>query len=141
MHTFFLGETKPFINGILDFCYIHNTGAAWGAFSGNRTFLIILTAVIMIACVIFLIKFSKNNKLLFWAILLVLSGGLGNMYDRIFRNGNVIDFLHFEFWPTFPIFNIADCAIVIGAGLLILYFILDTVKEFKIKRDNKNAEL
>ena len=63
------------------------------------------------------------------------------MYDRIFRNGNVIDFLHFDFWPTFPIFNIADCAIVIGAGLLILYFILDTVKEFKIKRDNKNAEL
>ena len=61
------------------------------------------------------------------------------MYDRIFRGGEVIDFLHFEFWPTFPVFNIADCAIVIGAGLLILYFILDTIKEFKEKRQ-KNGE-
>ena len=137
--TFFYGETKPFINGLLDFNYIRNKGAAWGAFSGNRAFLIVLTLVVMAICVFCLIKFGKNNKLFFWAITLVLSGGIGNMYDRIFRGGEVIDFLHFEFWPTFPVFNIADCAIVIGAGLLILYFILDTIKEFKEKRQ-KNGE-
>lgn len=137
--TFIYGETKPFINGLLDFNYIHNKGAAWGAFSGNRAFLIALTLAIMIICIFCLIKLGKNSKLFFWAITLVLSGGIGNMYDRIFRGGEVIDFLHFEFWPTFPVFNIADCAIVIGAGLLILYFILDTVKEFKEKRQ-KNGE-
>ncbi len=137
--TFVYGETKPFINGLLDFNYIHNTGAAWGIFSGNRAFLIVLTFVIMAICIFCLIKFAKKSKLFFWAVTLVLSGGIGNMYDRIFRGGEVIDFLHFEFWPTFPVFNVADCAVVIGAGLLILYFILDTVKEFKEKRQ-KNGE-
>ncbi len=137
--TFTYSEKRPFISGLLDFNYIHNTGAAWGVFAGNRFFLIILTFVIMAICVFCLIKFAKKSKLFFWAIALVLSGGIGNMYDRIFRGGEVIDFLHFEFWPTFPVFNIADCAVVAGAGLLILYFILDTVKEFKEKRQ-KNGK-
>lgn len=132
--NFELFETRPFINGLINLDYIHNQGAAWGIFSGNTVFLIIFTFVVMALCVFFLIKFANKSKLFFWAVSLVLSGGMGNMYDRIFRNGEVIDFLHFEFWPTFPIFNVADCAVVVGTGLLILYFVLDTVKEFKEKR-------
>ena len=64
------------------------------------------------------------------------------MIDRIFRDGNVVDFLHFAFMPEFPVFNIADCAIVIGAGLLLLYYVLGTIKETRIKRaaDNQKAE-
>ena len=62
------------------------------------------------------------------------------MLDRVFRQGNVVDFLHFEFFPSFPVFNIADCAIVVGAGLLILYFIIDAVQEEKQKRENKPSE-
>jgi lipoprotein signal peptidase len=50
------------------------------------------------------------------------------MYDRIFNGGRVIDSIQFDFWQSFPIFNIADCAIVIGCAVLILYFILDAVK-------------
>jgi signal peptidase II len=79
-------------------------------------------------CFAMLLKHGLKNKLLFWAITLVLSGGIGNMIDRIFNGGVVIDFLHFEF-IDFPVFNIADCAIVLGGGLLILYFIVDFVKE------------
>ena len=71
---------------------------------------------------------------MFWAIILVLCGGVGNLIDRIFRGGNVIDFLHFEFWPAFPVFNVADCAIVVGAGLLMLYFFIGLIKEEKQKR-------
>ena len=77
---------------------------------------------------------------MFWAIVLVLSGGVGNMIDRIFRDGNVIDFLHFEFWPTFPVFNVADCAIVVGAGLLILYFFKGIVDEEKKKRSTATVK-
>ena len=62
------------------------------------------------------------------------------MIDRIFRGGNVVDFLHFEFFPSFPVFNVADCAVVVGAGLLILYFILDTIKEEKQKKALKLSE-
>ena len=51
------------------------------------------------------------------------------MIDRIFNDGKVVDFLHFEFFPKFPVFNIADCGVVVGACLLILYFVLDFIKE------------
>ncbi len=133
--NFSLYQTKPFLNGLIDLVYIHNRGAAWGMMQGKTWFLIGITSLMLIVCAFVLIKYGKN-KLLFWSVSLVLSGGIGNMIDRIFRNGNVVDFLHFEFWPTFPVFNIADCAVVIGAGLLILYFIIDMVKE---KKNNENS--
>lgn len=126
--NFVLGESADFLNGFIDLIYIHNRGAAWGIMQGKTWLLIAITFIMLLVCVVFLIK-SGKNKLLLWAITLVLSGGIGNMIDRIFRGGNVVDFLHFEFWPTFPIFNVADCAVVLGAGLLILYFIIDTFKE------------
>ncbi len=139
--NFTLGQTAPFINGLIDIVYIHNRGAAWGIFGGKTFFLILLTAVVMVLCILFLIKNAKNSKLMFWAVILIISGGLGNMYDRIFRDGNVVDFLHFEFWPNFPVFNIADCAVVIGGGLLILYFILDTFNDYKLKKQEKDADI
>lgn len=133
--NFLLGESKEFLNGFIDLVYIHNRGGAWGIMQGKTWILLAVTFVMLVVCVLILIKLGKN-KLLFWAVSLVLSGGIGNMIDRIFNDGNVVDFLHFEFWPTFPVFNIADCAVVLGAGLLILYFIIDTVKE---KQKNEQA--
>ena len=126
--NFVLGESADFLNGFIDLIYIHNRGAAWGIMQGKTWLLIAITFIMLLACIVFLIK-SGKNKLLLWAITLILSGGIGNMIDRIFRDGNVVDFLHFEFWPTFPIFNVADCAVVLGAGILILYFIIDMFKE------------
>lgn len=133
--NFALGESAEFLNGFIDLVYIHNRGGAWGILQGKTWLLVAITFVMLVVCIWFLIKAGRKNKLFFWAIMLVLSGGIGNMIDRIFRNGNVVDFLHFEFWPTFPIFNVADCAVVIGAGLLLLYFIIDTFKE-KSKNEN-----
>ncbi len=140
MNNFALGEGTDFINGLIDIVYIHNRGAAWGMLSGKTWILLGVTIAIMAVCVYLLIKIGFKNKLLFWAIVLVVSGGIGNIIDRIFRGGNVIDFLHFEFWPQFPVFNVADCAIVIGAGLLFLYFTIETVKEIKDKKQVENAE-
>ena len=132
---FALGESREFLNGFIDLVYIHNRGGAWGIMYGKTLVLVIITAIMLFVCTFVLIK-MRENKLLFWAVSLVLSGGIGNMIDRIFRDGNVVDFLHFEFFPTFPVFNVADCAVVIGAGLLILYFIIDMVKE---KKKNENS--
>lgn len=127
-----LGQTIGFIDGLLDFTYIHNDGGAWGMLGGNRWLLLALTAVMMIVILVLLIKNGKKSKLFFWAGILIISGGLGNMIDRIFRGGEVIDFLHATF-INFPIFNVADCAVVIGAGLLILYFVIDMIKDFREK--------
>lgn len=133
--NFALGEGTDFIKGLIDIQYIHNQGAAWGIFSGKTWLLIGFTVIVMGVCAVLLIKTCNGNKLMLASMTLVLSGGVGNLIDRVFRDGNVVDFLHFEFWPTFPIFNVADCAIVVGAGFLILYFIMETVKEIKEKKE------
>lgn len=138
--NFVLGESREFINGFINLTYIHNRGGAWGMLYGHTYILIPLTIVIMAVCVFLYIKYGNKSRLLLWAITLVLSGGIGNMIDRVFHGGNVVDFLHFEFFPSFPIFNVADCAIVVGAGLLILYFILDAIKEEKQKRAENLSE-
>ena len=122
--NFALAETKPAIDGLFDFTYIHNKGGAWGMLDGHTWLLLALTVFAMLICLAMLIKSGKNNKLLFWSITLILSGGLGNMIDRIFRDGNVVDFIRLQF-IDFPIFNVADCAVVIGAILLMIHFFLD----------------
>lgn len=138
--NFVLGESREFINGFINLTYIHNRGGAWGLLYGHTLILVPITLVIMALCVVLYVKYGKKSRLLLWAISLVLSGGIGNMIDRVFHGGNVVDFLHFEFFPSFPIFNVADCAIVVGAGLLILYFILDAIKEEKQKRAENLSE-
>ena len=135
--NFVLAESKPFINGLIDFTYVNNKGGAWGLMEGHTWILLSLTSFIMIICVALLIKEGSKNKLLFFSVCLILSGGIGNMIDRIFRQGNVVDFIHLHFMPTFPVFNIADCAVCIGAGLLFVYFILDMVKDYKLRRNNE----
>lgn len=133
--NFVLGETRAFIKGFIELSYIHNTGAAWGMLSGKRYILIAVTLAVMAVCIALFVKYAKGSRLMLWALTLVLSGGAGNMIDRVFRDGKVVDFLHFEFFPSFPVFNIADCAIVVGAVLLALYFIIDITVEKKRKTD------
>ncbi len=131
---FEMAKSYKFLPGLIDITYIHNDGGAWGMLGGYTWLLLSVTIVVMLVCIALLLKYGAKDKLMFWAIVLVLSGGVGNMIDRIFRGGKVIDFLHFEFWPTFPVFNIADCAIVVGAGLLMLYFFKGIIDEEKQKR-------
>ncbi len=130
-----LNSSSEFLPGFMNFWYIHNQGGAWGFLEGYTWILLSLTILIMIICVAMLLKFGIRNKLMFWSITLILSGGTGNMIDRVFRGGKVIDFLHFEF-IDFPVFNVADCAIVVGAILLVLYFVVDMYKESK--EENRN---
>lgn len=132
--NFEIGGTAEFLKGFIDIIYINNKGGAWGILNGYTWALLSITAIVMVICFTLLLKLGRKNKILFWAITLVLFGGIGNMIDRIFRDGNVVDFLHFEFWPTFPIFNVADCAVVVGAGLLIFYFVYDSIKDAKEKK-------
>ena len=129
-----LGESSDFINGFINIIYINNKGGAWGILDGHTWTLLAVTAILMIVCFTLLLKLGKRNKFVFWSISFILFGGLGNMIDRVFRDGNVIDFLHFEFLPEFPIFNVADCAVVLGAGMLLVYFIYDSIMESKQKK-------
>lgn len=122
------------IPGIINFNRIPpNSGAAFGIFQGQTWFLITITCLIMVVCVCMLVRKTFDSKMMFWALCLVLSGGVGNLIDRVFRGGNVVDFLEFAFFD-FPVFNIADCAVCIGAGLIVFYFVLDLIKDTKMKK-------
>ena len=127
-----LGESIDIIPGVLRFTYIHNEGAAFGSLDNARWVFMILSSIAIVAILVFLFWKKPQNKLLLSAIILVAGGGIGNMIDRIFL-GYVVDFIDFCAFPKIWmwIFNVADACVCIGAGLLILWLILDMIREQK----------
>ncbi len=106
-----------------NFTLLHNTGAAFSFLAGAGGWQRWFFAVLAIGVSIVLIRWLftlRNDRWLAISIALVLGGAIGNVYDRI-TLGYVVDFLHF-YWGDyhFPAFNIADTAISIGAGMMIL---------------------
>ena len=130
-----LGESIPFLPGFVELLTVHNYGAAWSSFSGQRWFLIILTAIIMAAVIFALVRIVRH-PLGIAAGCLILSGGVGNIIDRL-RFGYVVDMFHFEFWPSYPVFNVADMCVVCGAILGAVYYLW--IYEKYDKKDQKNG--
>ncbi|MEG1125552.1 MAG: signal peptidase II [Oscillospiraceae bacterium] len=126
--------TLPFIPGIMDLNYILNDGMAFSMFSGNKFLLIGVTSVALIALALYLIIKKPSDKLEFISLVLILSGGIGNLIDRIL-NGYVVDFFNFTF-VNFAVFNVADCFVTCGAVLLVITFIMQELKERKTKAAN-----
>ena len=138
---FAVGETLPVIEGVFHITYVQNRGAAFGIFQDQPWIFLSITAVILLVCVSLLIKKTFKSRIMHWALFLVLAGGVGNMIDRLFRTDSfgrhyVVDFLDARF-IDFPVFNIADICVVVGAGLIILYFVIDTIKDVKRHRRAK----
>jgi len=111
-----------------------NRGAAFGILQEQRLFFIIITVAIVIGILWYAhIMRNKGSKSLLIGLALVLGGALGNFIDRV-NHGEVVDFFKFNFGSyTFPIFNVADSAIVVGVGLIILDTLLDMRREQKGK--------
>ncbi len=108
------------VGELLSFTLVRNPGAAF-SFGGGYTFIFSLVAI---AIAVFVVYKARQLHSIAWAIALggVLGGAVGNLTDRIFRdpgalNGAVVDFIAF---PNFPVFNVADMAVVGSAGLIIL---------------------
>lgn len=124
-----LYETIEIIDGVFSLTYIRNKGMAWGMLQNQRWLFIAATVVIVAFIIILAIKYGKVHPTLNLGMSLTLSGAIGNLIDRIFYPEGVIDFFHAEF-IDFPIFNIADIAVCIGAGLIMIYIIFfDKKKE------------
>jgi signal peptidase II len=117
--NFKIGESIPVIKDVFHITYHLNSGAAFSILQNKRMLLIIISCAVVSGLVAYLAVKKPENKLLLCALTLVLSGASGNLAGRIYR-GVVVDFFDFRL-INFPIFNIADCLVVIGAGLLILY--------------------
>ena len=105
------------IDNVLSLFYHQNFGAAFGILQNQRIFLVLVTTIVIIAAFYLISKETIKGKLELLSVTLILGGGIGNLLDRIFR-GFVVDYIYFE--PiNFPIFNFADCCVVIGTALLV----------------------
>ncbi len=112
------------IDGIVSFVYHPNQDGAFGMFPGMRWLLIGVTSLMLIALLVVLVSGRfRDHRMAMIGGVLVVAGGIGNLIDRIFREGGaVVDFIHTDF-VRFPTFNVADCFVVIGAILLFVYFV------------------
>jgi signal peptidase II len=133
-----VGETIPVIKDIFHFTYIRNEGAAFGMLSEHRWVFMIISSVAIVAMCIYLFKFCKERMLTRIGIALVIGGGIGNMIDRIFL-GYVVDMIDCRF-IDFYVFNVADSCVCVGAGIVFLGVLLDTIKEIKESKAKKLAE-
>ncbi len=121
--------TMPLIPGIIQLQFILNDGMAFSLLSGSRWLLVSVTGVALLALLIYLLFKRPNCRLEYFAWLLILSGGIGNLIDRIF-SGYVVDFFSLQFME-FAVFNVADCYVTVGAALLIVWLIIGEVKAHK----------
>ena len=118
-----VGETHSLVPGVLYLHRVENSGAAFGLLPGAGSF--IALGAVAAAVLIVLVVHRLEGRLEAVAMGLVLGGALGNLIDRFFRgpgllDGKVVDFLRFDFWRSFPAFNVADSGITVGACLAIL---------------------
>jgi len=125
--TFDLNSQGQYVALGFYFTYVQNTGAAFGILQNGTLILGILSAIVSTVIFIFLLTAGRRiDALQRTALTLILAGALGNMIDR-FRLGYVIDFIHFNIPSfSFPVFNVADSCVVVGAGLLLLASFLTT---------------
>ena len=115
-----LGETADFLPPLLRLRRVHNYGAAWSSLSDARWLLIAATAIGMAALAWLLIKIVRH-PLGFWALTMVIGGGIGNLIDRVFR-GYVVDMFDVMLF-NYPVFNVADCFVVAGTILGLVYYL------------------
>lgn len=121
----YLHEQIPIIDNVLYFTSHRNKGAAFGILQGQIWLFVIVTIIVVGFVIYYIQKHAKDSILLGTSLGLVLGGAIGNFLDRIFR-GEVVDFIDvYIFTYDFAIFNVADMALVVGVGLLMLQIFLE----------------
>lgn len=142
-----LYQSIPLIKGFLHLTYTTNDGAAFGMMDGQRWVFIVVSTLAIIAFIAYLYLGHADNMLYAISLSMVISGGIGNMIDRLgfgfYVNpntglGEVVDFIDFcGIWDA--IFNGADSFVCVGAGLLILALVIDLKKEYELEKAKKAA--
>ncbi len=110
-----VGESIPVIDNMFYITHVRNRGAAFGLMPDQHLILFFMTLFIVIIILLFYFLRRPKEVSIQLALGLVLGGAVGNILDRLFV-GAVVDFLDFRIWP---VFNIADSAIVIGTIILL----------------------
>ncbi len=134
-----LGQSIPLWEGVLHITYVINEGAAFSMLSGHRWIFLVVSSVAILGMSAYII-FTKNSRPLWlYSLALIVSGGIGNMIDRI-SLGYVTDFIDFTL-INFAVFNAADSLVCIGSGLLLFDLIYDFIRDPSGNGANKEKDL
>lgn len=114
-------HSMPLWEGVFSLTYVENRGAAFGIFQDGRWPLVLLTAAVLIALTVYLVKTRPLHKVMRISALLIYAGAVGNLIDRV-RYGYVVDLFSFDL-IRFPVFNVADICVVCGVILLAVYLL------------------
>lgn len=123
------------ISGVFELYYVENRGAAFGMLNDRQMLFVVIAAVMIVlsAFVYRRLPVEKHYDLLRTVCVLIAAGAGGNLIDRLVR-GYVVDFLYFSL-IDFPVFNVADCCVCVGAGLaVVLLFTVYRTEEFAFLR-------
>ncbi len=121
-----VGASAAFLPGILKLTLVHNTGASWGILSGQTTLLLIVTALVCLGILCAMLLDRPAAALGKVSFAFILGGAVGNALDRCLL-GYVVDMFELSFM-SFPVFNVADCFITVGAALLCIWVLMDEKK-------------
>lgn len=125
----------PIIEDVFNLRFVENSGAAFSILQGKTLFLIIIPIIACIIMIYMLLSKKIESKTGGWGLSLILAGAIGNLIDRICRNGKVVDMFDFEL-ISFPVFNVADICVTIGAVLFFVYIIFF----YDIKSEKKDGK-
>lgn len=114
------------LKDILNLSYLENRGAAFGILQNKQNILAFITLIVVIGIIYYLFRYKPRSKFLRAGIALILSGAIGNLFDRLYYR-YVVDFIYFHYKDiyAFPTFNVADMMVVTGTIIVAIYILRD----------------
>jgi signal peptidase II len=116
-----VNQTLTLLPGVLKLTFVRNSGAAFGLFPGRQPVFVLTSLAVLFVIAAYWRRARPVQRPVVIALALIASGALGNLIDRAFI-GHVTDFFEFAF-VDFPVFNVADMAIVAGVGVLMVWIL------------------
>ena len=134
-------RVPPVLDRFVQITYTTNTGAAFGLFPNHGTFFVVVAVVIIVAIIVYYRQLPDGYALARVALGLQLGGAVGNLIDRL-RQGYVVDFIDLNFWPLqdWPIFNLADSAVVVGVVLLAFSMLREDMRRLDDELDASEGD-
>lgn len=129
--------SKVLINGFLGLNYVENDGAMMGTLGGKTMLMTAASVVVVVVLLVLLLSKKIKPGFVYWCLIFIASGGIGNIIDRIFRHF-VVDYIEFLF-VDFYVFNFADCLVTVGVFAIVIYEIYDLIRESKNKKIKKDT--
>jgi signal peptidase II len=122
------GSVTPLLGDTLRLVYVRNSGGAFGLLRDSGTPFVFISIAASVLVFLYLYLVPPHRVLGRWALAVILGGALGNMIDRVFRSGEVIDFIEMGIGSKlrWPAYNVADIAVTVGVALLVIEFLWDT---------------